>query len=402
LRQVLANLTANALKFTSQGHVVVRANLVRETSNVAVLRFSVRDTGIGIPSDKLGILFQKFTQVDASTTRKYGGSGLGLVISKQLVELMGGEIGVNSEEGRGSEFWFTVRFEKQASMTPSTPDQSAALPALRDLCRPDVRILLAEDSITNQMVALGILKRLGLRADVVSSGTEAVEALRNVPYDLVLMDLQMPEMDGLEATRTVRAAGSETKNSAVPIIAMTAHAMPGDRQSCLDAGMDDYIAKPVTPAALSALLEKWLAKVDARARPEGSLPAAGSPSILGVIAAVGVFDEAALVDRAVGDRDLALAIARSFLADIPSRMHAVRGHLAAGEPKSVQLQAHTIKGAAAAVGGEAVAGLALELERMGQVGDLEGAGPALAALAAEFERLKLAIEASSLLAAAQA
>ena len=398
LRQVLVNLTANALKFTSQGQVVVRANVERETSGAAVLRFSVRDTGIGIPRDKLGILFHKFTQGDASITRKYGGSGLGLVISKQLVELMGGEIGVNSEDGRGSEFWFTVRFEKQVLARSVASGLPAPRPALRDLHRSDVRILLAEDSITNQMVALGILEKLGLRADVVASGKEAVEALRTICYDLVLMDLQMPELDGLEATRIVRTAGGGTKNSAVPIIAMTAHAMPGDRQTCLDAGMDDYIAKPVTAAALSVLLESWLAKLDAGKRPGDAPPAAGPPSGLGAAAAAGVFDEAALVERAMGDRELAQAIARSFLADVPGRIEAVRGHLACGDAKVVQHQAHTIKGAAATAGGEGVARVAFAIEQSGKAGDLVAASSSFDELVSEFELLKQAIEASSLFA----
>jgi len=400
LRQVLTNLTANALKFTHEGSVEVCANLVQAGPHEAVLRFSVRDTGIGIAQDKLGILFRKFAQVDTSITRKYGGSGLGLVICKQLVELMGGEIGVTSEESRGSEFWFTARFEKQAIARVESSGAPVGRPALRDLRRSDVRILLAEDSITNQMVAVGILKRLGLHADVVASGKEAVEALRRIPYDLVLMDLQMPEMDGLEATRVVRAAGRET--SAVPIIAMTAHAMPGDRQACLDAGMDDYIAKPLTPAALSALLEKWLAKLDASKRSEGTLSTSSPPPGLGSAAPAALFDEVALVERAVGDRELAQAIARSFLADVPGRMEALKGHVACGDAKAVQHQAHTIKGAAAVVGGEGVAQLALALERMGHAGDLMAAGPGLEALAAEFERLRLAMEASSLLATTEA
>jgi PAS domain S-box-containing protein len=400
LRQVLTNLTANALKFTHKGSVVVGANLVQASPHEVVLRFSVRDTGIGIAQDKLGILFHKFVQVDTSTTRKYGGSGLGLVISKQLVDLMGGEIGVTSEESRGSEFWFTARFAKQGAALGWTARLPVVRPALRDLHRPDVRILLAEDSITNQMVAMGILQRLGLHADVVSSGREAVEALRTIPYDLVLMDLQMPEMDGLEATRVVRASGSAA--SAVPIIAMTAHAMPGDRQTCFDAGMDDYIAKPVTPAALSALLEKWLAKLDETKGLGGRRPTSGPSPGLGAAAAISVFDEVALVERAVGDRELAQAIARSFLADIPGRLEALRGHVACGDAKAVQHQAHTIKGAAATVGGAGVAQLALALERMGHAGDLLAAGPGLEALAAEFNRLKLAIEFSPLLAASKA
>jgi CheY-like chemotaxis protein len=263
LRQVLTNLVTNAFKFTNAGKVGVTAKVEQESSHEVVLRFSVRDTGIGIATDKIGLLFNKFVQADDSITRRFGGTGLGLAISKQLAELMGGKIGVCSEENHGSEFWFTARFGKQASVksaSESSPKARPAGPTRPDVGRENFRILLAEDNLTNQMVAVGILKKLGFHVDVVADGREAVEALRTTPYDLVLMDVQMPEMDGLEATRMVRAAGNESLNHAVPIIAITAHAMEGARSTCLDAGMNDYIAKPILPAALSAVLEKWLAR----------------------------------------------------------------------------------------------------------------------------------------------
>jgi CheY-like chemotaxis protein len=211
------------------------------------------------------------------------------------------------------------------------------------------------------------------------------------------MDVQMPDVDGLEATRMVRATGSEVLDAGVPIIAMTAHAMPGDRKTCLDAGMNDYIAKPVTPAALSALLAKWLEKLAPKAGAASLVGGQQAPPSADLGAVSAVFDEAALIDRAAGDRNLAQAIARSFLADVSSRIASVRGHLAAGETHTVQLQAHTIKGAAAAVGGKSVFALALALESSGSRGDLVAAISGLEALACEFDRLRQAMEASSLL-----
>jgi CheY-like chemotaxis protein/HPt (histidine-containing phosphotransfer) domain-containing protein len=253
------------------------------------------------------------------------------------------------------------------------------------------RILLAEDNKTNQLVAMGILKRLGARADVVADGKKAVEALRSTDYDLVLMDVQMPEMDGLEATRTVRAAGNGIRKPAVPIIAMTAYAMQGDRQACLDAGMDDYIAKPVTPAALSAVLEQWLAE------PPSSGPPSVSAIAPGAVSGPATFNADALIERTMGDHALAEAVARSFLADAPGRIENLRGHLEAGNAKDVELQVHTLKGAAATVGGECLADWALALEQAGRAGDLASARSAFAEVAAEFERLRQAMEGSDLL-----
>jgi CheY-like chemotaxis protein len=217
----------------------------------------VGDTGIGIPPDKLGTLFNKFTQVDGSTTRQYGGTGLGLAIAKQLVDWMGGEIGVESEEGKGSEFWFTIRLQRQAVISPPVPVPlvpNGMPPAMQ----PDRRILLVEDNIINQKVALGILKKLGLRADAAANGLEALHALQTQPYDLVLMDIQMPEMDGLEATQHIRDSQTKVLDHEIPIIAMTANALPEDRERCHQAGMNDFIAKPVQAQVLSQVLEHWL------------------------------------------------------------------------------------------------------------------------------------------------
>jgi len=429
LRQILVNLAGNAVKFTERGEIAVRVSLAdaedpsdRTDQSQIRLRFSVSDTGIGIPADKQDLLFTKFSQVDPSSTRRFGGTGLGLAIARQLTELMGGEIGVDSEEGRGTTFWFTLRLDRggeeealdgsesgvraatapvdirgarilvvddndtnrQVLMTQlrawgfrvqCAEDGPSALAVLRKAqeegiafraaildmqmpgmdglalaqvirhepahaamrlilltsignvgeskrfkqagfnawlpkpvrastlfdalhealavriappvaasapVRPDApRILLAEDNEVNRLVAEGILKKLGVRSDTVGTGAEAVAALEKQRYDLVLMDIQMPVMDGLEATRRIRESGVcgyvsvEVREDGhpqthkptnphthtpprLPIIAMTAHAMQGDREKCLEAGMDDYIAKPISPKALTEKLTKWL------------------------------------------------------------------------------------------------------------------------------------------------
>ncbi len=261
LRQVLLNLVGNGIKFTEHGEVVVHVSLVAASANGTVVRFAVRDTGIGIHADKQVLLFEKFSQVDASTTRHYGGSGLGLAISKQLVGLMNGEIGVASVVGHGAEFWFTACFATALQSTPIAPPPPEFPPAPPPPIRghwPFLRVLLAEDNLINQKVAAGFLRNMGLPVDVVVDGRKAVDAIATTAYDLVLMDMQMPGMDGLDATRLIRAAHTGANHPRLPIIAMTANAMQKDREKCLEAGMDDYLVKPVTPESLAHMLERWL------------------------------------------------------------------------------------------------------------------------------------------------
>lgn len=282
-RQILVNLLSNAVKFTPAGKVMVWVNssplpaLSSANGNEKVyeLHFKVQDTGIGIPSDRLDRLFQAFSQVDASTTREYGGTGLGLAISQRLCALMGGRIWVESQVDQGSTFHFTVLTESapqlpqeakpQSPNNGKVPQRDGRLPesyptngSQSDSNRVSpLRILLAEDNIVNQKVALRMLERIGYRADVVNNGAEAIAHLQHIPYDVVLMDVQMPEMDGLEATRQIRR---QWQSLARPwIIAMTAGAMEGDRQACLEAGMDDYITKPVKIDALQLALEQFSA-----------------------------------------------------------------------------------------------------------------------------------------------
>jgi len=301
LRQILVNLGGNAVKFTEVGRIVIQVSLVSEDETKAKLRFAVIDTGIGIPEDRQRILFSPFTQIDSSTTRQYGGTGLGLAISKQLVELMGGDIGLESREGVGSTFWFTAVFSKQPDEQGSREKDSAEVndesgkvnlgdyssnyrkdysidyrkdcrkdirpdsekPSLTEAAKNRMRILIAEDNPVNQKVAQAMLKKMGLSADVVANGRKAVDALQANDYDLVLMDCHMPDMDGFQATRIIREDGSKALNPKVPIIAMTAATMQGDRERCIEAGMNEFIAKPVQQKELSRMLARWLDRENA-------------------------------------------------------------------------------------------------------------------------------------------
>ena len=303
LRQILVNLVANAVKFTEKGEVVIEVRrsdgqtVRRSDSQTRLLHFSIRDTGIGIPEDRRDRLFKSFSQVDSSTTRKYGGTGLGLAISKQLVELMDGHIGVESIPGQGSTFWFTVPLELQCDqarvhLTPPLPPRLGVLPQstvalIRSTDESSAssasRLLLVEDNQINQKLASRLLKKFGYEVDIAGNGQEALAILSRQAYTAILMDCQMPELDGFEATRIIRAQEirKQTAGAAqhpdpltaaleapfslhpsalahTPIIALTANAVTGDRERCLAAGMDDYLTKPIDPTELKSVLARWL------------------------------------------------------------------------------------------------------------------------------------------------
>jgi len=262
MRQVLLNLTSNAVKFTERGSVCIGVS----KADAEHIRISITDSGIGITPEQMERLFRRFTQADSSTTRRYGGTGLGLAISKRLVELMGGEIGVNSVHGKGSTFWFllpllavpqTVIDASDSSLTAGDAGATTSTAASR-AAHEAGRLLLVEDNVVNQRVATHMLVKMGYKVDVAQHGGEAIERLAGTHYDLVLMDCQMPQMDGFEATRTIRAPDSSVLDHDVPVIAMTANAFPEDRARCLAAGMNDFLAKPVDRQMLATMLAKWV------------------------------------------------------------------------------------------------------------------------------------------------
>jgi two-component system sensor histidine kinase/response regulator len=269
LRQILLNLLSNAVKFTDQGEVALEITQIKETDQETGLHFSIRDTGIGMTAEVQEKLFQSFTQADSSTTRKFGGTGLGLAICRKLVELMGGTIGVSSVYGKGSTFWFMLPYARQKSTAMPADEAPAASQYLNGvqttpLALPNhIRVILAEDNKVNQLVGLKQLRKLGWDSvQVVENGMEAVAAWQLDKKAIILMDCQMPEMDGYQATQKIRELEAEESLPRTRIIAMTANAMQGDRELCLMAGMDDYIAKPVEAAELKRALQKAAANPD--------------------------------------------------------------------------------------------------------------------------------------------
>ena len=260
IRQIVTNLVNNAIKFTEKGCVTIAADSREAPGGVALWTVTVSDTGIGIPADRLPDLFQRFTQADTSTTRRYGGTGLGLAISRQLTELMHGSLDAESLVGEGSRFRVVLPLpratEAQITEAQLSSDQEAAGRASRSGDLNGKRVLVAEDNPFNQKVAQYILEKLGVRVDLAANGHEAVQMAANFVYDLIFMDCQMPEVDGYEATGAIRRLGGAAART--PIIAMTAHAMQGDRERCTNAGMDDYLAKPVRADLVEAMLRRWV------------------------------------------------------------------------------------------------------------------------------------------------
>jgi len=406
LRQVLVNLLGNAIKFTEQGRVTLRVSSLDTAGNVdftvsgtgegvmdlllntpfAVLKFEITDTGVGIPDEAQTRIFDAFVQADGSTTRRHGGTGLGLAIVRKLVMMMGGEVGVHSEPGRGSTFWFTARFEQpldkdvHRDTTVPTGSESSATASSHQRC-----VLVVEDNRPNQLVAQRMLERLGCRVEVAGSGRNGLDLMSAYRYDLVLMDCQMPDLDGLSVTREFRQRepsisypGIPTGSvmSRLPIVAMTANAAPSDRDACLAAGMDDFLAKPVRMETLREMIERWTADT--------------TPS---VATGAGTRPRDAVVDREAIE-ELAVLMGESFagfvsiiLEDMPKSLSALRAAIGRGDVQGLRQISHLIKGSAANACAVGMARVCAEIETLDAARDREKIANLVSQLETEFRQV---------------
>jgi PAS domain S-box-containing protein len=367
VRQILMNLVGNAVKFTDDGRVLVEATATPVSPDRVRLRLKVSDTGIGIPEDQLAAVFDKFTQLDGAANRKAGGTGLGLSICRRLVDMMGGTIHVASQPGRGSQFWFDVELACAATVAAHVTADAARIDTSR---ARGAEILLVEDNPVNQQFALAVLKSIGCVVSLAKNGEEAVRAASGRSFDLVLMDCQMPVMDGYEATRRIRAQGV-----AVPIIALTAHAMDGDRARCTEAGMDDYLVKPIRPD----VLREAVARMARRQGEPSPLQAAG-------------IDTEEIAARLGDDPALLVDISRLFVSHCPKMIEALCVARDARDESALASAAHALKGSVGNFTEGPAFVLARDVEHLARTGHGAKAIAQVPALLAELERLCAALD----------
>ncbi len=388
IKQIFINLLGNAIKFTGKGTVSARIKLKEKTDEFISICASVEDTGIGIPKSELVSIFKRYSQIGDSSDKKHSGTGLGLTISKEFISMMGGEISVESEEKKGTKFIFSINLKPQKKL--EQPLEENNMKNIFELQKTQIiindessdflknqrsnfKILLAEDNLINQKVAIKILNTAGYMVDAVSNGREAVEAVKDGNYSMVLMDIQMPEMDGYTATQEIRSIQNEINK--IPIIAITAHALRGDKEKCLSAGMSDYISKPIIATQLISILDKWANINTALSikRPETDIP--GSD----------IFDYEHFEKISIGDKDFQKELLESYFTDVEIRIQKLDNHIALKDIQHVINEAHTIKGASLSIGALKVGEQALAVEISGKNKDLSRACDKLNDLKKAFE-----------------
>ncbi|MBP0000421.1 MAG: CHASE2 domain-containing protein [Cyanobacteria bacterium SID2] len=403
VRQILINLTGNAIKFTSSGSIRIAGLYLHDSDGSALVRFEVRDTGIGIAPEHQHKLFQSFSQVDASTTRKYGGTGLGLAICRQLSQLMGGEIGVESELGKGSTFWFTVRFQSALEVASAEEVDSIPVSGKIEAARTNglnghqdsVKILVVEDTPVNQKVVRNQLKLLGyLDVTCVDNGQIALDRLERESFDIVLMDCQMPVLDGYGATRKLREREGNQQHTTV--IAMTAHALDGDREHCLEAGMDDYISKPVKREVLGAAIERWVRQNDrGQNQDRDQTPTAGRSGASHAEETAVEFVVSVDLDRlneiTGGDREFQQELLQTFAEDATICVGDIKEALRKADWMRLSQLAHKLKGASSSAAVLKIPDLARQLEHQAKDSQDQGMAELVEQLELALDRVRVSV-----------